>query len=350
MLKKSGVVIFLLVFLFLMLVLYPLMLNTTFPTRRLKFFEGFVDSTFLTTYYGLSFEEKFNLSEWSINWILAPQRCEKPGFNVSNEGLILFATFTGFNPNHDRGVTGIEIKRSLIINTNISSFMVIRIKASSSDSSLMFSFAVIDYEGNWHGGPWYHVSTDQMEISYDLRKIFLGNVKYLAIRFTNDYNPYFDGGKQYIIIQKIAIYKFPPDWILATNKPVKAEISSDEGILKISASGNIPAGTIVSAQRIKEIPIDLDIYQYFIVRIRTSSINAAARVMIWTNQTYARAVLLKTYNDFEWHTEIVYLPYYGISGVQIYMIELGFEQVQDAENSESTIWYGGLSFCKLNES
>ena len=83
------------------------------------------------------------------------------------------------------------------------------------------------------------------------------------------------------------------------------------------------------------------------VSIRTSSINIAARIVIWPDQNVhnSREVLLKTYNDNDWHTEIIDLSYF-ILPTDVFMIELGFAQIYPS-NTNEWITYKTLSFNSL---
>lgn len=84
----------------------------------------------------------------------------------------------------------------------------------------------------------------------------------------------------------------------------------------------------------------------------TSGLDVAARIVIWTqpNLDHSYAILLKTYNDKDWHTEIIDISYYlrahsDVSTSGLSMIELGWMQVE--ESNSSTVFYRQLSFNNL---
>ena len=80
----------------------------------------------------------------------------------------------------------------------------------------------------------------------------------------------------------------------------------------------------------------------------TSGIDVAARIVVWTDPNHSYMVLLKTYNDGNWHTEIIDLLYFGIpGGSYLSMIELGFTQISDG--SGSIVCYSQLSFNSLED-
>ena len=117
--------------------------------------------------------------------------------------------------------------------------------------------------------------------------------------------------------------------------------------MNVSASGDLSEGLLVSAQRRNSLSINTAMYKYLMISVRTSSLNIATRVVVWPDQNVinSRTVLLKTYNDNEWHTEIVDLSYFVVS-TNIFMIELGFEQVYPS-NANEWVTYKELSFNSL---
>jgi hypothetical protein len=138
-------------------------------------------------------------------------------------------------------------------------------------------------------------------------------------------------------------------WRLAYDKPVGANISSENGTLKIYASGNLSVNTIVSAQRWSGLDFNLTTYRYLKVSVKTSGLDVAARIVIWTDTDQGHVLLLKTYNDEEWHTEIIdvvfFLEISSVYSSQLIMIELSWQQVN--EGSSSTASYAHLSFNNL---
>ncbi|HEY4674586.1 MAG TPA: hypothetical protein VIH48_00875 [Candidatus Bathyarchaeia archaeon] len=140
---------------------------------------------------------------------------------------------------------------------------------------------------------------------------------------------------------------FQTEWTLAYLGPVNASMSSESGVLKVFGDGDLKEGNLVTAQRTSDLEFDLNKYKYINVSIMTSGFDTAARIVIWTesNPDYAYTVLLKTYNDTNWHTEIIDLSYFGIDGSSLFMIELGWMQLYDG--SSSTAFYRQLSFSSL---
>jgi hypothetical protein len=136
-------------------------------------------------------------------------------------------------------------------------------------------------------------------------------------------------------------------WNLGYDRPVDANMSSENGVLKVSAVGDISSGTLVAAQRWSGLDFNMSEYKYLKVSIMTSGITVAARIVIWTDNPYV--VLLKTYNDHEWHTEVLDVVYtlsnMGATSLRPGMIELSWQQVTEGFNS--TVYYSQLSFNSL---
>lgn len=142
-------------------------------------------------------------------------------------------------------------------------------------------------------------------------------------------------------------YANPPLWKIAYTNPVNASIFTVNEVLGIFRNGNLSAGNIVSAQRTSDLDFDLNKYRYLNVSIITSALDVVARIVIWTQPSldHAYMLLLKTYNDKDWHMEIIDLSQFGIGGAGLFMIELGWIQVQDGYSS--MVFYRQLSFGSL---
>jgi hypothetical protein len=338
----------------MLVVLVPLvylgLLNAFFSPPESRFYSGFQDRTFQTWFGDLIWVDKNFTEGWTMLW-QSGQTNESAGF-LAEEGVgDLYATFNGYNPFQVEapfGVSGIEFQKLVgSINTELYPYLVVMLRADSSDSALAVSFRVEDSEGVWHPMARFHTVTSWSTLKFDLRKIYNGNITHVSIKLSNEFDPYYDEGVQHVYIEQVAICKEPPQWILACNAPINANISSQDGILKLCGSGSLSANTIVTSQSFNELTFDLSKYKYLEVSISTSSINVAARIVIWTDSTQSYTVLLKTYNDREWHTEIIDLSFFGISSNKLYMIELGLMQVYNLLDSNSVASYKELSFNSL---
>jgi hypothetical protein len=120
---------------------------------------------------------------------------------------------------------------------------------------------------------------------------------------------------------------------------------SADGVLKLYVNGTVSTNTIVAAQRTEGLDFNASTYRYLKVSIMTSGIDVAARIVVWTDSNHPYTVLLKTYNDKSWHTEIIDLSYFGVDSPQLFMIELGWLQINDGLNDNA--YYSELSFNSL---
>lgn len=332
---------------FLLLIIFSIgyltLLETVVPHSGLEFVSGWEETTFTTTSNeSLTWSDENFEKGWKAAWLYDQS---SSGFEASNDTLVLGATFNGFNNNDIDGIGGIIVKKDINkLNTSISPFLVIKHFESSSNPALMFSFGITDVTGQWYAGGPYKVSTSLSTLNYDLRLLHNGTIKSISIMFTNSFDSNSEAGVQFAYIQSIAIYEEQPEWWLASSLQTPAGITSQNGILKLSGIGHLTKGTIISAQRSKNLTFNLIPYNYLNISIRTSSLNTAARIVIWPDPiaSHSREVLLKTYNDNNWHTEIVELTLFGLTQ-QIHRIELGLVNL-NTSIVEEWVNYKELSF------
>jgi len=339
----------------LLLALAPFMgiavMDTLFQRPALRLAAGWEDSVFGTEYQNPDWKDNF-VSGWQLTWILGQSR-NSSGFTIEGGVGTLFATFSGFNPEHERGVSGIEVQKSLgQLNTEFVPYLKIEHRESSSNQPLMFSFGVTDENGIWHDAGQWHTSASWTTLEMDLRTIYNGTIKYLSVRLTDDFEPDYSGGMQYAQVRFIGIYTKLPQWILATSDQEtlrNTEISSSNGTLCVQSNAVLKPETVVTAQRMEDLTINVTKYRFLSLVVMTSSINVAARVVIWTNASSPFIVLLKTYDDRLWHTEIVDLRAFEISGNDQFIIELGFIQLKGESDPPVFARYRSLSFSTLVE-
>jgi hypothetical protein len=142
----------------------------------------------------------------------------------------------------------------------------------------------------------------------------------------------------------MTFFEKPLDWYSARSGMVKGNVSSYTGVLNISMQGYRSTDDIIAAQRIRSLPSNLTFSNYLKVLIMTSSINVSARIAMWPD-AQTNVILLKTYNDREWHIEIINLGDLGLRD-NIRMIELSLMQLYSSNSSE-WILYKELSFNTL---
>ena len=141
---------------------------------------------------------------------------------------------------------------------------------------------------------------------------------------------------------------FTDGWRLASSVPVKGELVVENGVLKVTANESLPYYGVVTAQKLDDFVVNVTTYNYLVVSVKTSSVFTAARIVVWPHSTgmAQKEVLLKTYDDNEWHTEVVDLSsIFGLSG-DIVGLELGFKSIDPSVSSQS-VCFKQLSFSRL---
>jgi hypothetical protein len=143
-------------------------------------------------------------------------------------------------------------------------------------------------------------------------------------------------------VKSIAVYQHAPNWKLVSDRPVNATLTTQDHVLSIWLSNTAPNGTLIAAQRVGGLAFDLSSVDSLKVSIRTSSVSAAARIVVWTDDGKDHLILLKTYNDNQWHNEIIQLKAFGVYGRMLVAVQLGMMSF----NSETplTVSYKDLSF------
>jgi hypothetical protein len=298
--------------------------------------------------YGLrtSYEvppQNLNLSSgWGIVRYYGETQNNESGFTSFNNTLTLYETFNGVNLGNDGGVTGIEIGRPVYnINTSFYPYtLVVRHKESTANFSLMFTLGVTDSRGAEHVGAWQHTSSNWENSEFDLQNMYRGEIDAVFLRFTDDFNKSFTGGRQYLYVQAMSLFRQDPPWTLLSSDPSGSELANSNGTLMLTVRGQLYNGLDVLAGRQVNSLLDTSQYKFLKISIMTSSLNTAAKIILWEgSQSYT--VLLTTYDDRKWHTEIVDLSVFGIQGDVDY-IQIGLEQLSAAP--VAVIYFTQLSF------
>ena len=134
------------------------------------------------------------------------------------------------------------------------------------------------------------------------------------------------------------------DWNTDMTYLAAGNVTTNNDVLSITIAGKSPNGAIVAAQRKHDLPSDLSQRSFLKVTVKTSSIDVAARVVIWANASYSQDVLIKTYSDREWHTEIVDLTFFDIPE-SIYMVELSAMKIY--ASTDNYVSYTQLTFEEM---
>jgi hypothetical protein len=232
------------------------------------------------------------------------------------------------------------------MSTTSDPYLVIMHKETSSNSSLAFSIGVEDQNNVWHYSAWDHTRSYWNVTSYDSRALMNGTIKSVSIRFSDEFNQTYAGGNQCAIVSSVGFYPSPFVWYISTSRLVSSpKVSTLSNEIIVSDEGNLSNGIIVTARRSYDLNFNESVGNFLNVTVKTSSVYVAARVTIWTSNTSAYTVLLKTYNDFNWHTEIISLSAFKIIGPNITLVELGLLELNNQPSA--MVWYANMSFNSL---
>jgi hypothetical protein len=276
-------------------------------------------------------------SSWIIN-----ENNGSTSLSVVNSSLYLCANYR-LQP----FVSGISAMRSVgNMSTTSDPYLVIMHKETSSNSSLAFSIGVEDQNNVWHYSAWDHTRSYWNVTSYDSRALMNGTIKSVSIRFSDEFNQTYAGGNQCAIVSSVGFYPSPFVWYISTSRLVSSpKVSTLSNEIIVSDEGNLSNGIIVTARRSYDLNFNESVGNFLNVTVKTSSVYVAARVTIWTSNTSAYTVLLKTYNDFNWHTEIISLSAFKIIGPNITLVELGLLELNNQPSA--MVWYANMSFNSL---
>jgi hypothetical protein len=284
-------------------------------------------------------------ADFSEGWrVISSSNPLTSGFEVLNRMGVLYADFEG-------NATYIQIGKSVTpFSTQDFPYIVIIHKEDTSAYEINFSFGVVDENDVFHDGGWFHSSRDWKPLVFDLTRAYNGTVGKIYIRLTNDFDTSYAGGIRHSYLESVAVYQFVPEneyrdapnWELISDKPVNAKLNAQNHVLSIRLSNIAPNGSLIAAQRVGGFAFDLRNAGYLQVSIKTSSLSVIARIVVWTEDGKDHLILLKTYNDNQWHTEVVQLSAFGVSGTKLLAVQLGMIAV----NSEAPliVSYKDLSF------
>ena len=332
----------------ILIIVFPMIylnfLSDSIKHPGLKLREEWRDTTF-NTWFENPVHSIDLKKDWSISWVHG-QTENSAGFKAANDTLMIYATFSGYNETYVNGASGIMIQKNMFgFNTSLSPFIVIAYSAYLVEPALALSLGVVTTNGTSYYAPSFSINSGSSYLSYNLNDLYSGEIQFLTLRFTNDNDPHFSDGTYSINLDFITFFEKPQTWSYVASNSVKGNIIGVDGVLNVSMVDQHPEGIIVTAQRTHNLPAYLASNNFAKIVVRTSSINIATRVVLWINPYSPREILLKTYNDTNWHTEIVSLPFLGISG-DVHKIELGMVRLYSSNSTES-VSYKEISFANL---
>jgi|SRR5438876_11117732 len=135
-------------------------------------------------------------------------------------------------------------------------------------------------------------------------------------------------------------------WTANASQGTSARLSVSNGTLSVISAGTVTAQQFVAADSPNLTLIDSR-YHFLIVSIRAPAYNVAARIALWTGSGGPILVLVKTYADTGWHTEVIELRFFGLSiTTPLRTIELGWLSVETPAPVATSVDFQGLSLAR----
>jgi hypothetical protein len=136
-------------------------------------------------------------------------------------------------------------------------------------------------------------------------------------------------------------------WRVNTTQGTSAALSVSNGTLSVISTATVAPYQFVAADSSNLTPVDISRFHFLIVSIRAPAYFVAARVVVWTGSDGAIVLLVKTYADTGWHTEVIDLRFFGLSITRpLRMFELGWQGVERTAPSGSIVEFRGLSLAR----
>ncbi len=136
-------------------------------------------------------------------------------------------------------------------------------------------------------------------------------------------------------------------WTANASQGTSAVLSVSNGTLSVISAATVTPQQFVAADSPNLPAVDISRYHFLIVSIRAPAYYVGARIAILTGTGGPTLVLVKTYADTEWHTEVIDLRFFGLSiATPLRMIELGWQGVETPAPATTHVEFQGLSLAK----
>ncbi len=137
-------------------------------------------------------------------------------------------------------------------------------------------------------------------------------------------------------------------WTITASAGASAFFTVSNGVLSLVSTTSITPQQFVAADSPNLSQVDLPKYPFLIVSIKAPAYFVAARIGIVTEERGLALVLVKTYPDTDWHTEVIDLRFFGLSdGARIQMIELGWLGVEHPAPAGTLVQFQDLKLGSL---
>ena len=320
-------------------------LSNFIPHSRLTLIPGIAISDYA---FNSPADVAWSDSNFSTGWAVRLTTNNQSGVSgfISNgsEGYLYY----NFSGGH---VEEVEVQDNVTVDTSVYEYLTVHFRATTNDTSVNFSPAVISEGGTWVGLPWNHVSTAQQVLTFDIPDYFSGNITAILFRITNDYNEDYIGGLQGVFMSLVSISKSPPILGTSSFNALFTELLPEGRVLEVKGtspptSESSTNYSIISAVYSALLNVDLSSFHYLNLTVMTDSPKVMARVVIWLTDQSSQTVLLTNYEETTWHQVLIDLKPFGITGNTIAKIELGYLITVGAEAETHSVYYGQISFNK----
>ncbi len=137
-------------------------------------------------------------------------------------------------------------------------------------------------------------------------------------------------------------------WTVKASAGANAFFTVSNGVLSLVSTTSVTPQQFVAADSPNLSQVDLPKYPYLIVSVKAPAYFVAARIGFVTEQRGLALVLVKTYPDTNWHTEVIDLRFFGLAdGGPVQMIELGWLGVEHPAPVGTLVQFQDLKLASL---
>jgi len=136
-------------------------------------------------------------------------------------------------------------------------------------------------------------------------------------------------------------------WTVNVSQGTSAFLAVSNGTLSVISAGTVTTEQFAAADSPNLSAANITKYPFLIVSVKAPAYYVAARIGIWTGKGPLLLVLVKTYPDTAWHTEVVDLRSFGVSWeTPIRTLQLGWTSVERSAPGGTQVEFQGLELAR----
>ncbi len=136
-------------------------------------------------------------------------------------------------------------------------------------------------------------------------------------------------------------------WTVNVSGGASAFLAVSNGIVSVISGGTVTPDQFVAADSPNLSAANITKDPFLIVSIKAPAYYVAARIGIWTGRAPFLLVLVKTYADTAWHTEVIDLRLFGLSWeTSIRTLQLGWTTVERSVPGGTQVQFQGLELAR----